>query len=90
MILNERPSSRIYQWPESHQQPVQETTHKTGQVEIERKTIAIELKENQMGRFVRITEKGAGGRNSIIVPVTGLAEFQKLLDETAQAAKASH
>jgi hypothetical protein len=94
MISNERPfpygrpSPYGFRQPLPPRQPVQETTHKTGQLEIERKTISIDLKENNMGRFVRITEEAAGRRNMVIIPVAGLAEFQKLLDETAQAAKA--
>jgi hypothetical protein len=61
--------------------PVQEDTLNTGQVQIERKTITFILKENPRGRFLRIIEEGRGHNNSIIIPSTGLDEFQKLLDE---------
>jgi hypothetical protein len=61
--------------------PLQEDTLNSGEVEIERKKFVLILKENPRGRFLRIVEE-AGGRNaSIIIPATGLAEFQKLLDE---------
>lgn len=66
-------------------QPVQEDTLKSGQVQIERKTIEFTLKENPRGRFLRICEEAAGRRNAIIIPSTGLAEFQKLLDEMIKA-----
>ena len=66
-------------------QPVQEDTLKSGQVQIERKTITFILKENPRGRFLRIIEEGSGHNNSIIIPSTGLAEFQKLLDEMLKA-----
>jgi len=54
-------------------------------VQIERKTIAFILKENPRGRFLRISEDAGGRRNAIIIPSTGLAEFQKLLDEMIKA-----
>jgi hypothetical protein len=43
------------------------------------------LKENTRGRFIRITEDLADKRNSIIIPGTGLKDFQKLLDEMVSA-----
>ncbi|MGB7748674.1 MAG: DNA-binding protein [Verrucomicrobiia bacterium] len=51
------------------------------EVQIERKTFVLTLKENPRGRFLRITEDVGGRRDTIIIPSTGLAEFQKLLDE---------
>ena len=33
------------------------------------------------GRLLRITEDCGGRHNSIIIPATGLVEFQRLLDE---------
>ena len=65
--------------------PVQEDTLKSGQVQIERKTITCILKENSRGRFLRIIEEAGGRSNCIIIPSTGLAEFQKLLDEMIKA-----
>jgi hypothetical protein len=62
--------------------PVQEDTLKSGQVQIERKTITFILKENPRGRFV---EERGGHSASIIIPSTGLAEFQKLLEEMIKA-----
>jgi hypothetical protein len=49
-------------------------------VRIERKTFVLTLKENPRGRFLRISEEGGGRRDTIIIPSTGLEEFQKLLD----------
>jgi len=81
MISNERPSP-FRSWAQMQPRPpVQEDTLKSGQVQIERKTIAFILKENPRGRFLRISEDSRGRRNAIIIPSTGLAEFQKLLDE---------
>ena len=44
--------------------PVQENTLKSGQVQIERKTIAFMLKENPRGRFLRITENTVGNNGT--------------------------
>jgi hypothetical protein len=62
-----------------------EDTLKSGLVQIERKTFAFFLKENDRGRLLRITEETNGKRSSIIIPTTGLAEFKKLLDEMIKA-----
>jgi hypothetical protein len=89
MISNERPSPygrRPYEQPYAHSKPpVVEDTLKTGQVQIERKTLVLTLKENPRGRFLRITEEAVGHRNSIIIPAPGLDEFRKLLDEMVKA-----
>ena len=74
MISNERPS------PFNYRPPVQEDTLKSAEVQIERKTFVLTLKENPRGRFLRISEEGGGRRDTIIIPSTGLEEFQKLLD----------
>jgi hypothetical protein len=95
MISNERswPSQRQpyhqpYHQPHAPQPPrpfVQEDTLKTGDVQIERKFFTLTLKENPRGRFLRITEEVGGKRNGIIIPASGLAEFQKLLAEMVKA-----
>ncbi len=89
MISNERPSPyghRHYDAPYGQPKPpVVEDTLKTGQVQIERKTLVLMLKENPRGRFLRITEEAVGHRNSIIIPAPGLEEFRKLLDEMVKA-----
>jgi hypothetical protein len=95
MISNERPSPfhrlsnrQPYHQPYAPQTPrpfVQEDTLKAGQIQIERKSFHLTLKENPRGRFLRITEEVGGKRNSIIVPATGLKEFKKFFDEMAKA-----
>jgi PurA ssDNA and RNA-binding protein len=42
------------------------------ELQIERKHFYVELRENERGRFLRITEEAHGRRNSIIVPSTGV------------------
>ena len=57
----------------------------TGELQIERKLFFLTLKENPRGRFLRITEEVGFKRASIIIPATGLLEFQKLLAEMIKA-----
>jgi len=45
------------------------------ELQIERKHFHVELRENDRGRFLRITEEAHGRRNTIIVPSTGVNEF---------------
>jgi len=99
MISNERSSSfhrqsyrQPYHQPFSSQQPprpfVQEDTLKSEQIQIERKSFHLTLKENPRGRFLRISEDVGGRRNAIIIPATGLKDFKRLLDEMAVSSNA--
>ena len=93
MISNERrwPSQRQPQRqpqpyferpvPRSFSAPPREDTIASREVQIERKHFVVALKENPRGRFLRITETVSGKANSIIIPATGLRDFQKLLEE---------
>jgi hypothetical protein len=98
MISNERswPGLRQpYRQPsyhDSYAQPqprpfVQEDTLKSGELQVERKFFTVTLKENSRGRFLRITEEVGGKRNCIIIPATGLADFQKLLSAMVTASE---
>ncbi|MDX2081152.1 MAG: hypothetical protein SFU53_10235 [Terrimicrobiaceae bacterium] len=55
------------------------------ELQIERKHFFIEFRENDRGRFLRITEEAHGRRNTVIVPSTGLEEFERLLGEVLAA-----
>ena len=85
MISNERPSPFKGLPQMQPRPPVQEDTLKSGQVQIERKNFTLTLKENPRGRFLRIIEEVGGRSDSIIIPSTGLAEFQKMLEEMIKA-----
>lgn len=94
MISNERPSPYGRQ-PQRGQslylQPrpvVQENTLKSNSMQVERKAFALVLKENVRGRFLRITEDAKGKCNTIIIPSTGLEEFQRVITEMVKAEKA--
>ena len=45
------------------------------EIQVERKHLVIEYRENSQGRFLRITEEAHGRRNTVIVPSPGLPEF---------------
>ena len=68
--------------------PVNEDSVKTAEVQIERKFFVLTLKENPRGRFLRISEEVGGKRNSIIIPSTGLAEFQHIVAGMVKASEA--
>ena len=71
--------------PQSPRPFVQEDTLQTAELQIERKLFFLTLKEKPRGRFLRISEDVGFKRASIIVPASGLLEFQKLLAEMIKA-----
>lgn len=56
------------------------------ELQIEKKYFHVQLRENDRGRFLRITEEAHGRRNTIIVPTTGIDQFTAAMD----AVLASH
>ena len=86
MISNERPSPYGRSPYGQPRPPVNEDTLKSGRIQIERKSFVFTLKENPRGRFLRITEDVGGRRDAIIIPSTGLEDFEKLLAEMVKAA----
>lgn len=59
------------------------------QLQIERKHFQLELRENERGKFLRITEEAHGRRNTIIVPSTGIEEFTAAIGEAVSASTAT-
>ena len=51
------------------------------ELQIERKHFYVEFRENDRGKFLRITEEAHGRRNTIIVPSTGVDDFTAAIDE---------
>jgi hypothetical protein len=47
----------------------------TEKIQIERKLFFLDLKENQRGRFLKITEDVGGRRNTIMLPAEAFQEF---------------
>jgi hypothetical protein len=57
------------------------------QLQIERKHFHVELRENDRGKFLRITEEAHGRRNTIIVPSTGVDDFTAAICEVLAASE---
>ena len=57
------------------------------QLQIERKHFHIEFRENERGKFLRITEEAHGRRNTLIVPSTGLDDFTAAISEVLAGAE---
>lgn len=56
-----------------------EQTIASEKIQIERKSFFFDLKENQRGILLRITEDVRGHRDTIIIPATGLKDFAESL-----------
>ncbi len=57
------------------------------ELQIERKHFHVELRENDRGKFLRITEEAHGRRNTIIVPSTGVDEFTAAISGVLSASE---
>jgi hypothetical protein len=55
------------------------------QVQVERKTITFDLRENPRGRFLKITEDVGGRRDAVIIPAPGLADIHGVLSRVIDA-----
>lgn len=53
-------------------------------VRVERKHFTFDIRENQRGRFLRITEEVNGRRDAIIVPLTGIEDFRNALNDVVK------
>ena len=63
-----------------HQPPIH-----TEKIQSERKTFFLDLKENDRGRFLKITEDVRGRRDTIIVPIEIIDDFCDALERCAEA-----
>lgn len=51
------------------------------ELQVERKFFRLEVRENDRGCFLRITEENQGRRNTVIVPDSGFADFARVVSE---------
>lgn len=58
-----------------------EETKYTRSFAAERKLFHLDYRENDRGTFLRITEESNGKRNCVIIPSSGLGDFQDALDD---------
>jgi hypothetical protein len=88
MISNERPSPFRQRQPFVRTKPqVVEVVLKSESLNVERKTFFLTLAENARGRFLRVAESCNGyHHNMIVMPTSGLEEFQRMLAEMGKAA----
>jgi len=54
------------------------------ELQIERKHFHVEFRQNERGKFLRITEEAHGRRNTIIVPSTGVDELTAAIGEVIE------
>ena len=59
----------------------------TRELQIERKHFHVEFRENDRGKFLRITEEAHGRRNTIIVPSTGIDDFTAAIEDVIEHAE---
>jgi len=53
-------------------------------IAIDRKLFFIDLKENQRGRYLKITEDVGGRRDTIMMPIAALSDFIEALSRIAE------
>jgi len=64
-----------------------ETESHNHSLRVERKNFTFDLRANERGQFLRITEEVNGRRDAIIIPLPGLEEFRNKLNEIIQYSK---
>jgi hypothetical protein len=70
--------------PQPHPQRRQEPPIASEKIVWERKTFFLDLKENQRGRFLKITEDVAGRRDTIMLPAEAFKEFVEALSRLVE------
>ncbi|MEO6789063.1 MAG: PUR family DNA/RNA-binding protein [Chthoniobacteraceae bacterium] len=63
----------------SYQTPIPNQPLASEKLSIDRKVFFLDLKENDRGRYVKITEDVGGRRDTIMVPMAAVKEFHELL-----------
>jgi hypothetical protein len=65
----------------AYRQYSQDNVLEIRELQVERKFFRLEVRENDRGRFLRITEENQGRRNTVIVPDSGFGDFAKAITE---------
>ena len=65
----------------AYRQYSQDNVLESRELQVERKFFRFEVRENDRGRFLRITEENQGRRNTVIVPDSGFGDFAKAISE---------
>jgi len=61
-----------------------ENAIKSDKISVERKHFFFDLKENERGCFLKITEDVNGRRDTIILPACGIEEFARILQDMSE------
>ena len=56
-------------------------------IRVERKNFTFDLRANERGQFLRITEEVNGRRDAIIIPLPGLEDFRDKLNDVIKFSK---
>lgn len=61
----------------------------TRELQVERKFFTAQIRENERGKFLRLTEEAQGRRNIVIIPSSGFADFADMISDilSTEAAK---
>ncbi len=63
----------------SYNNPVPNPPLASEKLEIDRKVFFLDLKENDRGRFIKITEDVGGRRDTIMLPMAAAKDFHEML-----------
>ena len=69
---------------DSPQQPPTSPPIASEKVAFERKIFFLDLKENQRGRFLKITEDVAGRRDTLMLPAEAFKDFVEALERLVE------
>lgn len=58
----------------------------TKEIKCERKSFVLDLAENQNGGFLKIAEQTQRGRDAVIIPTSGLKDFEQAVQTLCQIA----
>ena len=56
-------------------------------LKVENKDIFIDLKRNKSGVYLKISERNGSSRNTVLIPISGIARLQKVLDDVSAASE---
>lgn len=65
----------------SYRQYSHDQSLETRELQIERKFFTAQLRENERGKFLRLTEEAQGRRNTVIIPASGFKDFADLIQD---------
>jgi hypothetical protein len=53
-------------------------------VRVENKDIFVDLKKNRGGVYLKISERNGNGRNTVLMPASGIAKLKAVLEEVSK------